>query len=108
MSPYSASAAGFHGSAAWMLRFMGVSTLGAVTPTNRTVAPGWSAGRSAADGPYNASLGRKPALYTQFQTHRRNRRCDQPAIVKAELRPVISKTLRAEGLRPRSSMPPPP
>src|SRR5213594_2238531 len=35
MSPYSVSAAGFHASAGWMLRFMGVSTLGAVTPTNR-------------------------------------------------------------------------
>src|SRR4249919_1866306 len=46
MSPYSASAASFHGSAGWMLRFMGVSTLGAVTPTNRTVAPGTSTRRS--------------------------------------------------------------
>src|SRR3954447_20312104 len=54
MSPYSVSAAGFHGSAAWMLRFMGVSTLGAVTPTNRTVAPGWSTRRSR-DHPAPAS-----------------------------------------------------
>src|SRR5262249_37677130 len=35
MSPYSASAASFHGSAARMARSMGVSTLGAVTPTDR-------------------------------------------------------------------------
>src|SRR5436309_9263858 len=47
MSPYSVSAAGFHASAGWMLRFMGVSTLGAVTPTNRY----GSAGRSPAAKP---------------------------------------------------------
>src|SRR5436309_5170542 len=35
MSPYSVSAPAFLPSAVWMLRFMGVSTLGAVTPTNR-------------------------------------------------------------------------
>src|SRR5262245_14736423 len=48
MSPYSTSAAGFHASAARMVRSMGVSTLGAVTPTNRTVAPGPARQRKAA------------------------------------------------------------
>src|SRR5256885_1371101 len=47
MWPYSVAAAGFHASAGWMLRFMGVSTLGAVTPTNRY----GSAGRSPAAKP---------------------------------------------------------
>src|SRR6266536_1802994 len=39
MSPYSTSAPGFQASAGSIVRFMGVSTLGAVTPTNLTVAP---------------------------------------------------------------------
>src|SRR5260370_16858281 len=53
MSPYSVSAAGFHPSAAWMLRFMGVSTLGAVTPTNRygSAGPSPAAKRRAAERP---------------------------------------------------------
>src|SRR5258708_21595871 len=61
MSPYSVSAPGFHGSAGWMLRFMGVSTLGAVTPTNRYGSAGpspaakprrlWAAPRRAAKAP---------------------------------------------------------
>src|SRR5215218_6151691 len=52
MSPYSVSAAGFHGRAAWMLRFMGVSTLGAVTPTNRYGSAGPStAAKQAAEQP---------------------------------------------------------
>src|SRR6266511_3411420 len=46
MSPYSASVPGFQSSAGRMLRFMGVSTLGAFTPTNRTVAPGCGRRRS--------------------------------------------------------------
>src|SRR5260370_39432367 len=50
MSPYSVSAAGFQASAGWMLRFMGVSTLGAVTPTNRH----GSAGRGAAKNDVSA------------------------------------------------------
>src|SRR5918996_4037495 len=61
MSPYSTSAAGFHGSAAWMLRFMGVSTLGAVTPTNRYGSAEASAaakpGGSAGDGEGGAQAG---------------------------------------------------
>src|SRR5919201_1685971 len=48
MSPYSASAAGFHGNAARMVRSMGVSTLGAVTTTDRTVAPALGPRRSQA------------------------------------------------------------
>src|SRR2546429_4660 len=53
MSPYSVSAAGFHASAAWMLRFMGVSTLGAVTPTTRygSAGPSPAAKPRAAERP---------------------------------------------------------
>src|SRR5437764_184781 len=53
MSPYSVSAAGFHASAAWMLWFMGVSTLGAVTPTNRygSAGPSPAAKPRAAERP---------------------------------------------------------
>src|SRR6266516_6227618 len=61
MSPYSVSAPGFHASAAWMLRFMGVSTLGAVTPTNRygSAAPVNQAKRSgrAVTAPESRSAG---------------------------------------------------
>src|SRR5213080_4223084 len=53
MSPYSVSAAGFHASAAWMLWFMCVSTLGAVTPTNRygSAGPSPAAKPRAAERP---------------------------------------------------------